>query len=277
MKAAQAASQSTGCFEAVVVADSVLNFLLSMTLGAVGAVIENGTALVQLPKNFVQDVTGQARDKTMLDLMRDLSTNSLGFEIGRLIGDLASIMIGYHTTLLGLGTLVASGATGQIQVTPAGIVIVAEGVAITISGALDTADALGAVEVELSKATSPGGSKPENEDEGEANSKYGDQLEVSDQKMYQQGQHYNKHGKDMGYGSKKDYEAGARNFIENNKSTAEIFEGTWNSSRGGQSGETQIIIRADGKQAIINKETGQIIDFYEGTSLDGFINVRQVQ
>ena len=248
-----------------------------MTLGAVGAVIENGTALVQLPKNFVQDVTGQARDKTMLDLMRDLSTNSLGFEIGRLIGDLASIMIGYHTTLLGLGTLVASGATGQIQVTPAGIVIVAEGVAITISGALDTANALGAVEVELSKATSPEGSKPENEDEGEANSKYGDQLEVSDQKMYQQGQHYNKHGKDMGYGSKKDYEAGARNFIENNKSTAEIFEGTWNSSRGGQSGETQIIIRADGKQAIINKETGQIIDFYEGTSLDGFINVRQVQ
>ena len=53
-------------------------------------------------------------------------------------------------------------ATGQIQVTPAGIVIVAEGVAITISGALDTADALGAVEVELSNATSPGGSKPGN-------------------------------------------------------------------------------------------------------------------
>ena len=25
------------------------------------------------------------------------------------------------------------------------------------------------------------------------------------------------------------------------------------------------------------KETGQIIDFYEGTSLDGFINIRQVQ
>nr|WP_289695304.1 hypothetical protein [Enterocloster clostridioformis] len=168
MKAAQAASQSTSCSEAVVVADSVLSFLMSMTLGAVGAVIENGTAIVQLPKNFVQDVTGQARDKTMLDLMRDLSTNSLGFEIGRLIGDLASIMIGYHTTLLGLGTLVASGATGQIQVTPAGIVIVAEGVAITISGALDTADALGAVEVELSKATSPGGSRLGNEDEGDS-------------------------------------------------------------------------------------------------------------
>lgn len=30
-------------------------------------------------------------------------------------------------------------------------------------------------------------------------SKYGDGLEVSEQKMYQQGQHYNKHGRDMGY------------------------------------------------------------------------------
>ncbi|WP_049948120.1 hypothetical protein [Enterocloster clostridioformis] len=59
-------------------------------------------------------------------------------------------------------------ATGQIQVTPAGIVIVAEGVAITISGALDMVDALGTVEVELSKATSPGGSKPGNEDEGDS-------------------------------------------------------------------------------------------------------------
>lgn len=95
--------------------------------------------------------------------------------------------------------------------------------------------------------------------------------------MYQQGDHYNKHGRDIGYASKKDYESGARAFIENNKSTAEIFEGKWNSSRGGQSGEAQIIIRSNGKQAIINKSTGQIIDFYDGTSLDGFINVRQVQ
>lgn len=77
--------------------------------------------------------------------------------------------------------------------------------------------------------------------------------------------------------SKQKYEASARSFIGGNKNTDEIFEGKWNSSRGGQSGETQTIIRADGKQAIINKSTGQSIDFYEGTSLDGFINVMQVQ
>lgn len=95
--------------------------------------------------------------------------------------------------------------------------------------------------------------------------------------MYQQGQHFNKHGVDMGYASKKAYEQGARDFIESNKHNAEIFEGTWNSSRGIQGGEEQIIMRYEGKQAIINKESGQIVDFYEGTSLDGFIDIRQVQ
>jgi len=106
---------------------------------------------------------------------------------------------------------------------------------------------------------------------------YGKSIEISDQKMYQVGQHYNKHGKSMGYAGKKDYEAGARNFIDENRGTATIFEGIWNSSRGSQGGELQIIVRADGKQLIINKTTGQIIDFYEGTSLDGFIDIRQVQ
>lgn len=100
---------------------------------------------------------------------------------------------------------------------------------------------------------------------------------LSEQKMYQQGQHYNKHGRDMGYSSKKEYEQAARDFFEQNKNTSEIYEGVWNGSRGGQSGQQQIIMRQDGKQLIINKESGQIIDFYEGTSLDGFINIERVQ
>ena len=77
--------------------------------------------------------------------------------------------------------------------------------------------------------------------------KYGKTINISEQKMYQQGQHYNKHGKDMGYSGKKAYEAGAREFINTNKNSGEIFEGTWNSSRGGQSGQVQIIIRTKGK------------------------------
>ena len=102
-------------------------------------------------------------------------------------------------------------------------------------------------------------------------------IKISEEKMYQQGQHYNKHGRDMGYSSKKEYETAAREFFVQNKETSDIYEGIWNSSRGGQSGQRQIIIRKNGKQLIINKESGQIIDFYNGTSLDGFINIERVQ
>lgn len=95
--------------------------------------------------------------------------------------------------------------------------------------------------------------------------------------MYQQGQHFNKHGRDMGYAGKKEYEKAARNFFKQNKDVAEIYEAKWNSSRGNQGSEVQIIVRHEGKQLIINKESGQIIDFYEGTSLDGFIRLERKQ
>lgn len=95
--------------------------------------------------------------------------------------------------------------------------------------------------------------------------------------MYQVGDHYNKHGRDMGYVSKKEYEQAARDFFEQNKDKCEIYEGLFNNSRGIQSGKAQYILRQDGKQLIISKETGQIIDFYEGTSLDAFINVERLQ
>ncbi|RKM56054.1 hypothetical protein D6856_15060, partial [Butyrivibrio sp. XB500-5] len=105
----------------------------------------------------------------------------------------------------------------------------------------------------------------------------GESIKVSEEKMYQLGKHFNKHGRDMGYAGKAEYEAAARKFFEKNKETAEIYEGIWNSSRGAQSGQVQIVVRQNGKQLIINKETGQIIDFYEGTSLDGFINIERIQ
>ena len=110
-----------------------------------------------------------------------------------------------------------------------------------------------------------------------SDSEYGKSIVVSEEKMYQQGKHYNKHGRDMGYSSKKEYEQGARDFLEQNREVAEIYEGTWNDSKGKQSGKRQIIMRHDGKQLIINKETNQIIDFYEGTDLGGFKDIERVQ
>lgn len=61
------------------------------------------------------------------------------------------------------------------------------------------------------------------------------------------------------------------------KKDAEVFEGTYNSGHGKNAGIRQIIVRYNGKQLIINKESGQIVDFYEGTSLESFIRIERIQ
>jgi hypothetical protein len=106
---------------------------------------------------------------------------------------------------------------------------------------------------------------------------YGKGIQLSSKKMYQLGDHFNEHGKSMGYKTKKAYEAGARAFVKKHKTTAKIWEGKRNSGRGVQNDQLQIIMRANGKQAIINQKTSQLIDFYNGTSLKGFINLKKVQ
>ena len=110
---------------------------------------------------------------------------------------------------------------------------------------------------------------------GKTGKKYS--FKVSNQKMYQLGNHYNKHGKDMGYASKKEYEQAARIFLQKYLKDAEVFEGTYNSGHGKNAGIRQIIVRYNGKQLIINKESGQIVDFYEGTSLESFIRIERIQ
>lgn len=112
---------------------------------------------------------------------------------------------------------------------------------------------------------------------GAGKSNYGKSIELSEQKMYQQGKHFNKHGREMGYASKAEYENGARRFLSANKDTARIYEGVYNSSHGQLNGHIQIIVIKNGKSLIIEKDTMQIIDFYAGTSLSSFINIERVQ
>ena len=112
---------------------------------------------------------------------------------------------------------------------------------------------------------------------GDGETSYGKSIRISEKKMYQLGDHFNKHGREMGYSGKKEYEQAARAFFEQNKEICEIYEGVFNSAHGNQNSQAQYILRYDGKQLIINKQTGQIIDFYEGTSLDSFINVERIQ
>lgn len=53
-------------------------------------------------------------------------------------------------------------------------------------------------------------------------------IKVSESKMYQLGDHFNKHGRNMGYGYKKEYDAAAKEFAKVNQSNskATIVEGT---------------------------------------------------
>ena len=105
---------------------------------------------------------------------------------------------------------------------------------------------------------------------------YVDDIDVSDKKMYQRGDHFNKHGRAMGYANQKEYEAGAREFINKYKYDGEIYEGKWTGS-GIFHKKTQICIRGDGKQVIISKETGQIVDFYDYNGGSGLVNIRRIQ
>ena len=177
---------------------------------------------------------------------------------------LCEMLLGTFITGAGGAATVMSGGSASVVSVP----LVNVGATITMIGFTTSALAIANMyEIQFFQSSGDGG-------KGESN--YGDNIEVSSKKMYRDGYHYNKHGRSMGYTSKKDYEAGAREFIEKYKGSAEIYEGKWNGT-GVQNGETQIIIRKDGKQAIINKATGQIIDFYEGTDLKGFIEIRRVQ
>jgi len=100
----------------------------------------------------------------------------------------------------------------------------------------------------------------------------------SDKKMHQLGDHFNKHGRNMGYSSKKEYGDAALKFAQENSKNpnAEIFEGQWN-GRGMVGKEKQIAILFDNKTAILDKITGQLINFYEGAELRGLINLLKLQ
>lgn len=104
-------------------------------------------------------------------------------------------------------------------------------------------------------------------------------IKLSSKSMHQLGDHFNKHGKEMGYKSKKAYEKGARQFVKkvSKSSKTQVFEGEWNGRGKTTSGRLQIILRYQGKQAIIDKKTGQLINFYQGTELKGFKNVKEIK
>ncbi len=103
-------------------------------------------------------------------------------------------------------------------------------------------------------------------------------ISISRQRMYQDGKHFNKRGREMGYTSKKEYSDDALDFANKNihNPNAQIYEEIWN-GKGNQNGQTQIVITYDNKTVIINKNSGQVIDFYEGTDYRGLIDLHKIR
>lgn len=105
-----------------------------------------------------------------------------------------------------------------------------------------------------------------------------DDIEISDKKMWQLGSHYWDHGREMGYGSKTEYDLAAKEFAKAMQSdpSSSICEGIWN-GRGQLNGTVQRVIINGNKAVIIDKATGQIIDFYYLEDLRGLIHIVQIR
>lgn len=102
-------------------------------------------------------------------------------------------------------------------------------------------------------------------------------ISISESKMYLLGDHFEKHGRGMGYASKKAYDAAAKEFATINQMNkkATIVEGTWN-GRGSLNGTLQRAITYDGKTVVLDVVSGQVLDFYVGTEYMG-INITKLQ
>jgi len=100
----------------------------------------------------------------------------------------------------------------------------------------------------------------------------------AEKKMHQVGDHFNKHGREMGYTSKKEYGDAALKFAQENSKNpkAEIFEGKWN-TRGTRINDKQIGITFENRTVIIDKRTGQLLDFYQGSEMRGLIELIKIQ
>ncbi|MDT0124683.1 RHS repeat-associated core domain-containing protein [Paenibacillus sp. RRE4] len=119
--------------------------------------------------------------------------------------------------------------------------------------------------------------KPSTSTSGQASQGTVKAVNVSESKMYQLGDHFNKHGRGMGYESKKAYDTAAKEFATKNQSNSKssIVEGTWNGS-GSLNGTTQRAITYDGRTVILDTKTGQVIDFFIGIEYKG-INIVKLQ
>lgn len=119
--------------------------------------------------------------------------------------------------------------------------------------------------------------KTENtENSGNGSSNNSKKIKLDENKsMHQLGKHFNKHGRGMGYQSKAEYNRAALEFAKTNRtnSNAKIYEGIWR-ARGDMARDVkQVVISYKNRTVIIDKLSGQLVNFYDGVELRGLINL----
>jgi hypothetical protein len=97
--------------------------------------------------------------------------------------------------------------------------------------------------------------------------------------IYQDGQHFNKHGRQMGYKSSKEYDKAAKDFAQRyqNHPDTILKEGHLNSKEKGKKGPVQRIVEYDGLTVIVNPENGQVINFYDGCKHSALIDIKRIK
>jgi hypothetical protein len=97
--------------------------------------------------------------------------------------------------------------------------------------------------------------------------------------VYQLGNHFNKHGRQLGFQSKMEYDDAAKKFAQRyqHHPDAIIKEGRLNSKEKGKKGPVQRIVEYDGLAVIINPENGQVINFYDGYEHSALIDITRIR
>ena len=144
-----------------------VDFILNFVLGATGAFINSGGGLWYKITDAINDLYGKDYE-TPIEYLESISTNKLAFNLGRLVGDIGSLIMGLKLISIGgggaLGGAVTSLATGGVSLTVSAtsIAVAAEGLNITITAAGDVALAVRALGIAVSQSSgNKGDSKPE--------------------------------------------------------------------------------------------------------------------
>jgi hypothetical protein len=105
------------------------------------------------------------------------------------------------------------------------------------------------------------------------------EIPISSKEIYQAGPHFNKHGRSMGFNSKKEYDRAAKEFAKSHQNNfeAKIIEGELNLQDKTKLPQFQRAITYDGKTVVIDVDNGQIRDFYPAGNNSSLVDQKVIR